>query len=135
MRSSPPDDDGQDEAGVTPRDLAKSARVGEGSTKLHAGSPRRARKMTREETSRRQEGRRGREVEKARRRREEARKVSSLGLAVSRRLAIPRCDIRAEKVAVSFRTLKYIREETEETGKLCESERRSRRFLGARDIP
>lgn len=84
--------------------------------------------MTKEETSRRQAGRTdggGREVEKARRRREEARKVSSLGLAVSRRLAIPRCDIRAEKVAVSFRTLKYIRQETERTGKLCESERRS----------
>lgn len=50
-----------------------------------------------------------REVEKGRR--EEAREVSSL--AVSRRLAILRCDIRAEKVAVSFRTLKYIREERE----------------------
>lgn len=56
----------------------------------------------------------GLEKKKARRgREEEARKVSSLGLAVSRRLAILRCDIRAEKVAVSLRTPKYIQGERE----------------------
>lgn len=100
---------------MTPRDLAKSARVGEGSTKLHARIFE-AGKENDEGGNESEAGRKdggGREVEKARRRREEARKVSSLGLAVSRRLAIPRCDIRAEKVAVSFRTLKYIRQETE----------------------
>lgn len=85
--------------------------------------------------SERKDGRnKGWEVEKARRGREEAREVSSLGLAVSRRLAILRCDIRAEKVAVSFRTLKYIREEREndETPRIWEAI--ARRFLWAQDI-
>lgn len=67
---------------------------------------------------------------------EKARKVSSLGPAVSRRLAILRCDIRAEKVAVSSRTLKYIREERENDETLCESEEvvasRSTRYSLAR---
>lgn len=59
-------------------------------------------------------------VEKAQWGRKEARKVSSLGPAVSRRLAILRCDIRAEKVAVSLRTLKYIQEgrENDETPRI-----------------
>lgn len=66
---------------------------------------------------------------------EKARKVSSLGPAISRRLAILRCDIRAEKVAVSSRTLRYIREERENDETLCESEEViARRFLWAWDI-
>jgi len=66
---------------------------------------------------------------------EKARKVS-LGPAISRRLAILRCDIRAEKVAVSSRTLRYIRKErkNDENETLCESEEViARRFL-SRDI-
>lgn len=83
--------------------------------------------MTKEETSRRQAGRtegaeRSRRRDGGEKRREKFRR-SALQYPVAS--LSPRCDIRAEKVAVSFRTLKYIRQETERTGKLCESERRS----------